>query len=152
MEEDYKRILDRHRDKFRQAVSIERLSSPLLVSHILSDADWQTIENEVGSQRVDRLLDLLKTKGYDKFKRFCVILETTYPYMLNCMFLGMEPPRNMFSGIFVYITNIAGICVGCYTVASQNFILFLYAFQGINYRLFVLTFNEIYACSLSFDH
>ena len=109
MEEDYKRILDRHRDKFRQAVSIERLSSPLLVSHILSDADWQTIENEVGSQRVDRLLDLLKTKGYDKFKRFCVILETTYPYMLNCMFLGMEPPRNMFSGIFVYITNIAGI-------------------------------------------
>lgn len=108
MEEDYKRILDRHRDKFRQAVSIERLSSPLLVSHILSDADWQTIENEVGSQRVDRLLDLLKTKGYDKFKRFCVILETTYPYMLNCMFLGMEPPRNMFSGIFVYIANIAG--------------------------------------------
>ena len=102
MEEDYKRIIDRHRDKFRQAVSIERLSSALLVSHILTDADWQTIENVEGlgsSQRVDRLLDILKTKGYDKFKRFCVILETTYPYMLNCMFLGMEPPKNMYAGI-----------------------------------------------------
>jgi hypothetical protein len=105
MEEDYKRILDRHRDKFRQAVNIERLSSSLLISHILSEADWQVIEGEIGSQRVDRLLDLLKTKGYDKFKRFCVILETTYPYMLNCMFLGMDPPKDLYSGSFslVYI-------------------------------------------------
>ena len=98
MEEDYKRILDRHRDKFRQAINIERLSSSLLISHILSEADWQIIQGEIGSQRVDRLLDLLKTKGYDKFKRFCVILETTYPYMLNCMFLGMDPPKELYSG------------------------------------------------------
>lgn len=112
MEEDYKRILDRHRDKFRQAVSIERLSSSLLVSHILSEADWQIIDGEVGSQRVDRLLDLLKTKGYDKFKRFCVILETTYPYMLNCMFLGMEPPKDMYPGINVYIIYGEIFCLG----------------------------------------
>jgi hypothetical protein len=105
MEEDYKRILDRHRDKFRQAVNIERLSSSLLISHILSESDWQIIEAEIGSQRVDRLLDLLKTKGYDKFKRFCVILETTYPYMLNCMFLGMDPPKDLYSGIQILFTS-----------------------------------------------
>lgn len=125
MDEEYKRIIDRNRDKFRQAVSIERLSSSLLVSHILSDADWQTIESEVGSHRIDRLLDLLKTKGYDKFKRFCVILETTYPYMLNCMFLGMEPPKNMFSGTgylheFRYcVTGLAG-CVYATSLSSYH--------------------------------
>lgn len=97
MEEEYKRILDCHRDKFRQAVNIERLSSSLLISHILNESDWKIIDDKNGGERIDILIDILKTKGFDKFKRFCVILETTYPYMLNCMFLGMEPPKNIYT-------------------------------------------------------
>ena len=92
MEEGYRKVLERHRAKFRSAVTVERLFSSLVVGHVLSSEELLEIQNEVPSQRVDRLIDLVKLNSYETFKKFCVVLETTYPYMLNCMFLGVEPP------------------------------------------------------------
>lgn len=92
MEEDFKKILERNRSKFRSAVAAERLFSPLAVSHVISAEDLQTIQSESPSKRLDKLIDILKRRDYGYFKKFCVVLETTYPYMLNCMFLGVEPP------------------------------------------------------------
>ena len=71
---------------------MERLFSPLVVRHVLTSDELQTLQNESPVQRLDSLLDILTMKDYETFKRFCVVLETTYPYMLNCMFLGVEPP------------------------------------------------------------
>ncbi len=92
MEEGYKKVIERHRDKFRRAVTVERLFSPLVVSHVVNSEEAQAIQGEHPAQRVDRLLDVIQRKDYETFKKFCVVLETTYPYMLNCMFLGVEPP------------------------------------------------------------
>lgn len=92
MEEGYRKVLERHRAKFRCAVTVERLFSPLVASHVLSSEELFDIQSEHSSQRVDRLLDLVQRKDYETFKKLCVVLETTYPYMLNCMFLGVEPP------------------------------------------------------------
>lgn len=92
MEEGYKKIIEGNRDKFRRAVTVERLFSPLVVSNVVSSDEAQAIQSEHPAQRVDRLLDVIQRKDHEKFKKFCVVLETTYPYMLNCMFLGVEPP------------------------------------------------------------
>ena len=92
MEEGYKKVVERHRDKFRRAITVERLFSPLVVSHVVNSEEAQAIQSEHPAQRVDRLLDVIQRKDYETFKKFCVVLETTYPYMLNCMFLGVEPP------------------------------------------------------------
>ena len=92
MEEGYKKLIDRHRDKFRHAVTVERLFSPLVVSHVVNSEEAQAIQADHPSQRVDRLLDVIQRKDFETFKKFCVVLETTYPYMLNCMFLAVEPP------------------------------------------------------------
>lgn len=92
MEEGYKKVIERHRDKFRRAITVERLFSPLVVSHVVNSEESQAIQGEHPAQRVDRLLDVIQRKDYETFKKFCVVLETTYPYMLNCMFLGVEPP------------------------------------------------------------
>lgn len=94
MEEDFKKLLECNRGKFRAAVAAERLLSPLAVSHVISAEDLQTIQNESPSKRLDKLIDILKRRDYGYFKKFCVVLETTYPYMLNCMFLGVEPPAS----------------------------------------------------------
>lgn len=85
-------MIERHRDKFRSAMTVERLLSPLVVSHVVNSDELQAIQNEHPSQRVDRLLNVIQRKDHETFKKFCVVLETTYPYMLNCMFLGVEPP------------------------------------------------------------
>lgn len=92
MDEGYKKLIERHRDKFRRAITVERLLSPLVVSHVVSAEEAQSIQSEHPAQRVDRLLDVIQRKDHETFKKFCVVLETTYPYMLNCMFLGVEPP------------------------------------------------------------
>ncbi|XP_078383305.1 uncharacterized protein LOC144665897 [Oculina patagonica] len=97
MEEGYKKVIERHRDKFRRAVTVERLFSPLVVSHVVNSEEAQAIQGEHPAQRVDRLLDVIQRKDYETFKKFCVVLETTYPYMLNCMFLGVEPPTTSVS-------------------------------------------------------
>ena len=98
MEEGYKKVLERHRDKFRRAITVERLLSALVVSHVVSSEEAQAIQSEHPSQRVDRLLDVIQRKDHETFKKFCVVLETTYPYMLNCMFLGVEPPTTTGKG------------------------------------------------------
>ncbi|XP_032232353.1 disks large homolog 5 isoform X2 [Nematostella vectensis] len=92
MENEYKKILERLRVKFLACVTTDRLLSPLLVSHVISSDELQTIQNEPQSQKVGKLLDVVQRKDFHVFKRFCVVLETTFPYMLNCMFLGVEPP------------------------------------------------------------
>lgn len=92
MDEGFKKLIERHRDKFRRAITVERILSPLVVSHVVSVEEAQSIQSEHPAQRVDRLLDIIQRKGHETFKKFCVVLETTYPYMLNCMFLGVEPP------------------------------------------------------------
>ena len=98
MEEGYKNVIERHRDKFRSAMTVERLLSPLVVSHVVNSDELQAIQNEHPSQRVDRLLNVIQRKDHETFKKFCVVLETTYPYMLNCMFLGVEPPISKTTG------------------------------------------------------
>lgn len=97
MEEGYKKVIERHRDKFRRAITVERLFSPLVVSHVVNAEEAQAIQSEHPGQRVDRLLDVIQRKDDETFKKFCVVLETTYPYMLNCMFLGVEPPTTSVS-------------------------------------------------------
>ena len=92
MEDGFKKLLERHRDRFRRAVTVERLFSPLVARHVLTSDEIQTLQKESPMQRLDSLIDILTEKDYEVFKRFCVVLETTYPYMLNCMFLGVEPP------------------------------------------------------------
>lgn len=95
MEEGYKKVIERNRDKFRRAVTVERLFSPLVVSNVVTSDEAQAIQSEHLTQRVDRLLDVIQRKDYEKFKKFCVVLETTYPYMLNCMFLAVDPPTSI---------------------------------------------------------
>ena len=94
MEEEFRKLLECNRSKFCGAVAAERLLSPLAVSHVLTSEDLQTIQNEPPNKRIDKLLDVLQRLDYNYFKKFCVVLETTYPYMLNCMFLGVEPPAS----------------------------------------------------------
>lgn len=94
MEENYRKLLEGNRSKFCSAISAERLISPIAVSHILTSEELQSIQNEVPTKRVDKLIDALLRLDYNAFKKFCVVLETTYPYMLNCMFLNVEPPAS----------------------------------------------------------
>lgn len=94
MEEEYRKLLECNRSKFCNAVTAERLLSPLAVSHVLTTEGLQSIQNEAPNKRVEKLLDALLRLDYNAFKKFCVVLETTYPYMLNCMFLGVEPPAS----------------------------------------------------------
>ena len=98
MEEGYKKLIERHRDRFRSAITVERLLAALVFSHVVNCEEAQLLQSEHPTQRVDRLLDVIQRKDYETFKKFCVVLESTYPYMLNCMFLGVEPPTSKTTG------------------------------------------------------
>lgn len=98
MEEGYKKLIERHRDNFRSAVTLERLLPCLVVRQVVNSEEAQLLQGEHPTQQVDRLLDVIQRKGYETFKKFCVVLESTYPYMLNCMFLGVQPPTSKTIG------------------------------------------------------
>ena len=58
-------------------------------SDILSQADVFEIDCQLSATtRVEKLLDILLTKGGGSFQALCVTLETTYPSLLTAMFLG----------------------------------------------------------------
>lgn len=78
-----------------QSVDVERLY-PILKSSdtdstpgALDENDIEDIE-QLHSQedKVDKLLEILPTKGPQAFQALCLALETTYPHLLTVMFLG----------------------------------------------------------------
>ena len=90
MEERHAQILKFHRAKFVQSIGVERLY-PMLQPSVLSQSDVADIEQQPTPQaKVQKLLDLLPSRGSQAFQMLCLALETTYPHLLTVMFLGSD--------------------------------------------------------------
>ncbi|XP_006811582.2 disks large homolog 5-like, partial [Saccoglossus kowalevskii] len=89
MENKHNELLMCHRAKFVQSVEVERLYPILQNSGVLSAQDTEEIARITTSHgKVEKLLDILPSKGNQAFKSLCLALETTYPHLLTVMFLG----------------------------------------------------------------
>lgn len=89
MDEKHKELLELHRSKFARAIDVDRIYSILKSADVLSDDDISTINGQTSkTAKVEKLLDILPSKGMLAFQNLCHALETTYPHLLTLMFLG----------------------------------------------------------------
>ncbi|XP_014776830.2 disks large homolog 5 [Octopus bimaculoides] len=89
MDEKHKELLELHRSKFVRAIDVDRIYSILKSADVLSDDDISTINSQTSkTAKVEKLLDILPSKGMLAFQNLCHALETTYPHLLTLMFLG----------------------------------------------------------------
>ena len=89
MDDVHKDLLLRHQQTFLETLDVQRLYPTLHGHKILTMEDVNAInQQQTPAARVERLLDVLPSKGPHAFQAFCKSLESNYPHLLTSMFFG----------------------------------------------------------------
>lgn len=99
MDVKYKELLNHHRAKFSAVVDIDRLLPILESAETLEHSDVDEVNKlSANKDKVDKVLDVLMSKGNHAFQSLCYALESTYPHLLTVMFLGNSQRSGTASG------------------------------------------------------
>ena len=88
------RLLQRHRTELSK-VNLTPLLEHLVKNRVISKEEQQSVINCETSKRgaagplgsVDKLIEILPSKGFNAFREFCAILEMDCPHLLTSLVL-----------------------------------------------------------------
>ena len=78
------RLLQKHKGELSR-VDLEPILVHLVKKRVISREEQLALGS--GDQRVEKLIELLPTKGFNAFREFCVILEMDCPHLLTSLLM-----------------------------------------------------------------